>query len=34
MSFNWIALMNGDPEKLIFPTDSYGNVCGRGIYEY
>ena len=24
--------MRGDPEKLLYPTDSLGNVCGVGEF--
>ncbi|KAI6243945.1 Choline transporter-like protein 1 [Aphelenchoides fujianensis] len=25
----WIAYSNGKPERVIFPTDSWGNACGK-----
>ncbi|XP_054160614.1 choline transporter-like protein 5 [Oppia nitens] len=28
----FIGYSNGNPEKLIYPTDSYGDICGRGQY--
>jgi len=27
-----IAFRDGDPEKVLYPTDSSGNICGRGEY--
>ncbi|XP_032829202.1 choline transporter-like protein 4 isoform X1 [Petromyzon marinus] len=28
----FLAWLNGDPRKVIYPTDSQGNYCGRGNY--
>ena len=28
-----VAFLDGNPEKILFPTDSSGNICGRGDYE-
>ena len=25
-----LAVMEGDPEKILYPTDSAGNICGKG----
>ncbi|CAG2165822.1 unnamed protein product, partial [Oppiella nova] len=27
-----LGFISGNPEKLIYPTDTYGNICGRGDY--
>ena len=27
------GVKHGDPSKLMFPTDSFGNICGRGKFE-
>ena len=28
-----VAFLDGNPEKILFPTDSAGNICGRGDNE-